>query len=184
MDYYVEIRLLPDPEFQETLLMNALFAKFHRVLTSEGNGKIGASFPQVQKTLGDTMRIHGEQKTLEKIMNLDWLKGLIDHISVSEVLPIPADCHYRTVKRMQAKSSLQRLYRRSIKKGWITVEEAEEKIKKHKEQSLKMPYVQLKSHSTGQQFRLFINHGELMTSQQEGKFSAYGLSNDATVPWF
>ena len=34
MNYYWEIRVLPDPEFKETVLMNALFAKLHRALVS------------------------------------------------------------------------------------------------------------------------------------------------------
>jgi CRISPR-associated endonuclease Csy4 len=184
MDYYIQIKLLPDPEFQETLLMNALFAKLHRALTSEGHGNIGVSFPQVKKTLGDTIRIHGNRVSLECMMNLNWLKGLTDHTSVSESLPTPENCQHRFVQRLQSKSSFERLYRRSVKKGWITAREAEVKIKSHKEQYLKSPYVQIKSHSTGQQFRLFINHGKLMKSSQKGIFSAYGLSNNATVPWF
>lgn len=184
MDHYVETRLLPDPEFHETLLMDALFAKVHLAIASEGHGEVGISFPQTQKTLGDTMRLHGSQAALHRMMNLNWLKGLTDHTNASIILPVPESCQYRVVKRVQAKSSVERLYRRSIKKGWITAEEAEEKVQNHKDQLLNAPFVQIKSHSSGQRFRLFINHGEIMGSPQEGAFSAYGLSNNATVPWF
>ena len=34
MDHYLDIRLLPDPEFPAPLLMNALFTKLHRALVS------------------------------------------------------------------------------------------------------------------------------------------------------
>ena len=38
MDTYLEIRLLPDPEFVPTMLMNALFSKLHRGLVEQGGG--------------------------------------------------------------------------------------------------------------------------------------------------
>ncbi len=184
MDHYVEIRLLPDPEFQETMLMNALFAKLHRALVSKGNGEIGISFPQVGKTLGDTMRLHGSRAALERMMELSWLKGVRDHTAVSEIVPIPEKCRFRVVKRVQAKSSVERLYRRSVKKGWITAAEAEKQVQKHRDERLSAPFIQMGSQSTGQRFRLFINHGEITSSPQGGAFSAYGLSGKATVPWF
>jgi len=47
MDHYLEIRVLPDPEFSSEMLMAALFAKLHRVLGARGQGDIGVSFPMV-----------------------------------------------------------------------------------------------------------------------------------------
>ena len=35
MDHYLEIRVLPDPEFSEEMLMAALMAKLHRARTGE-----------------------------------------------------------------------------------------------------------------------------------------------------
>lgn len=184
MDHYVEIRLLPDPEFRDTLLMNALFAKLHRALVVEGHAEVGVSFPQAQKSLGDTLRLHGAQPALERLMSLSWLKGLRDHTSVSKIMPVPEDCRYCIVKREQVKSSVERLYRRSVKKGRMTIEEAEKKISEAKEQRSKRPFVQLKSSTSGQQFRLFINQGGLLDSPKQGKFSNYGLSGETTVPFF
>ena len=185
MDFYIEIKLLPDPEFKETVLMNILFSKLHLALTEKGNGEIGISFPFFEKTLGDTIRLHGSQDALKRIQTINWLQGLQDYINVSDSLRVPARCEFRVVKRIQSKSSKERLYRRSLKKGWITPEEVEKKIKKQKEQYLKHPYIQIKSLSTGQSFPLFINHGEILESSMEGKFSAYGLSiTNATIPWF
>jgi CRISPR-associated endonuclease Csy4 len=184
VDHYVEIRLLPDPEFQETMLMSALFAKLHRALAADRQGDVGISFPQAQKTLGDTIRLHGSSSNLERIMNLNWIKGLTDHANVSPILAVPAPCRYRNVKRVQAKSSVERLYRRSVKKGWLTEEEAEMKVAESKEQYLKQPFVQIKSSSTGQMFRLFIQQSKLSDVPREGKFTAYGLSDQATIPWF
>lgn len=184
MGHYIEICLLPDTEFSPSLLMNALFAKFHRALVEAGHGEVGISFPQVQKTLGDTVRLHGSQGALQRLMAVGWLKGLTDYTHVTAITAVPDNCRYRVVKRVQAKSSVERMYRRSVKKGWLTTEEAEERINAGKEQQLKLPFVQLKSHSSGQAFRLFIQQGKLLDAPVQGGFSAYGLSDVATVPWF
>jgi CRISPR-associated endonuclease Csy4 len=184
MNYYLDIRVLPDQEFSPSLLMNALFAKFHRALVVAGHGKIGVSFPQAQKTLGDCIRLHGSQGALQRFMEISWLKGLTDYTCVTAITAVPDNCRYRVVKRMQAKSSVERMYRRSIRKGWLTTEEAETRMSDCKEQYLKLPFVQLKSHSSGQAFRLFIQQGELLDTPAGGEFSAYALSDVATIPWF
>lgn len=185
MNHYIEIRVLPDPEFNANVLLNALYAKFHRALVEFGHGEIGASFPKAQpKTLGDTIRLHGSQGALERLMAIGWLKGLADYTSASAITAAPDNCKYRIVKRVQAKSSLERMYRRSVNKGWLSAEEAEEKMNAGKEQQLKLPFVQLKSRSTGQSFRLFIQQGKIKDSPVAGKFSAYALSDTATIPWF
>ncbi len=184
MGYYIEIKLLPDPEFTSSVLMNALFAKLHRALAEAGHGEIGVSFPQAQKTLGDTVRLHGDQDALERLMVIGWLKGLTDYTHVTAVAAVPDNCKHRVVKRVQAKSSVERMYRRSVKKGWLSAEEAEVKMNVGKEQQLKLPYIQLKSGSTGQTFRLFIQQGKIVDSPMAGNFSAYALSDAATIPWF
>lgn len=184
MNYYIDIKVLPDTEFSPSLLMNALFAKLHRALVEAGQGEVGVSFPQVQKTLGDTVRLHGSQGALQRLMRISWLKGLTDYTSVTAITTVPDNCKHRVVRRVQAKSSVDRMYRRSVRKGWLSTEEAEARMNAGKEQLLKLPFVQLKSHSSGQYFRLFIQHGKLLDSPVTGEFSAYALSDVATIPWF
>lgn len=184
MDHYVEIRLKPDPEFSDSILMNALFAKLHRVLVEKGEGQVGVSFPKADKNLGDAIRLHGSREVLERLASYDWMQRLRDYADESQIQPIPSTCQHRTVKRVQAKSSPARLLRRSVKKGWITEAEVEKKLKESKEQHLQDPFIQIKSQSTGQMFRLFIRQGPLLNSPHPGRFSAYGLSSEATIPWF
>jgi CRISPR-associated endonuclease Csy4 len=43
MDHYLEIRVLPDPEFSEEMLMAALVAKLHRALGKEGRAILGSA---------------------------------------------------------------------------------------------------------------------------------------------
>jgi len=74
--------------------------------------------------------------------------------------------------------------RRSVKKGWINEEEAQQRIRTMEEARTDLPWLNLRSLSTGQSFRLFIRHGELLSAPVVGMFSTYGLSATATVPWF
>ncbi len=184
MDHYIDIKVLPDPEFFETALLNALFAKLHRALVLVGEGEIGVSFPHVGKTLGDQIRLHGTKPALERLMADSWLKGLRDYTEASPITTIPKEVKHRFVKRVQAKSSAERLRRRSVAKGWLTEEEAAIRITHDQEKRLNKPFLQLKSQSTGQPFRLFIEHGTLVEQPVAGKFSAYGISSSATIPWW
>jgi CRISPR-associated endonuclease Csy4 len=43
MDHYLEIRVLPDPEFSEEMLMAALVAKLHPRWDKEGRGILGSA---------------------------------------------------------------------------------------------------------------------------------------------
>lgn len=184
MDSYQEIRILPHPEFQEPMLMAALFAKLHLALATRKHDDIGISFPEYRKTLGGVLRLHGCQAVLEALDATRWYAGFQDYCSVAAVAPVPTVVGWRTVNRVQVKSSAERLMRRSVRKGWLTEEEAAQRVAQMRTQSTDLPFLQLKSLSTGQHFRLFICHGELQTSQVSGAFSSYGLSASTTVPWF
>ena len=185
MNYYLEIKVLPDPEFKETVLMNALFAKLHRALVNIKSEAIGISFSRLnEKSLGNILRLHGAEKELKHLDETNWLKGLRDYTICSELQPAPNSAKYRIVKRVQAKSNIERLKRRSIKKGWLTKQEADQKYSNNSGQNLDLPYLQLRSSSTSQSFKLFIAYGELLEKPIAGKFNAYGLSNQGTIPWF
>ena len=97
---------------------------------------------------------------------------------------MPEVNHWRCVSRVQVKSSAQRLMRRSVKKGWLTEEEAQQRMLTMAEARTDLPWLNLRSLSTGQSFRLFIRHGDLLSAPVTGVFSTYGLSATATIPWF
>lgn len=187
MEAYIEIRLLPDPEFPPTLLMNALFAKLHRALVNHGAGDIGVSFPAVvsaRPSLGGRLRLHGTTTALNRLMQSSSLAGMSDHLAIGSVAPVPRGARFRTVRRVQAKSNPERIRRRAMVRQNITEEAARAAIPDDCAQRLDLPYVTLSSRSTGQQFRLFIEHGPIQDQPLSGIFSAYGLSTTATIPWF
>lgn len=185
MDHYLEIRLLPDPEFPPNVLMNALFSKLHRALALHGQGSIGVSFPDAGKTgLGSRLRLHGSAATLHGFMAQDWLPGMRDHSAVGEIVPVPAVSTHRVVRRVQVKSNPERLRRRLIARKGISEDQARAAIPDHAVERLNLPFVVLNSRTTGQQFRLFVDHMPPGGQPVAGTFSAYGLSAIATIPWF
>lgn len=187
MDHYVDIRLLPDPEFPATTLMNALFSKLHRGLVSHGAGEIGVSFPDTLATikgLGERLRLHGKREPLQAFLDSDWLRGMRDHVSLQGPGPVPGDVSYRIVRRVQAHSNPERERRRLIARKGVSPEIALTQIPDSAAEWLDLPFVLLNSSSTGQHFRLFIDHGKVLHSPQPGTFSAYGLSATGTIPWF
>jgi len=187
MNAYLEIKLLPDPERLPTTLMSALFSKLHGGLTIHGRKNIGVSFPDSDDehgTLGTRLRLHGDGKDLEKLMNSGWMTGMQPHASVGEITAVPSHAKYRAVRRVQAKSNPERERRRLMARKRVSAEMAKQVIPDNTAQRLYLPYLVLTSQSTGQQFRLFVEHLPVQKRAVNGTFGAYGLSPVATVPWF
>lgn len=184
MDHYIEIRVLPDPEFSEEMLMAALVAKLHRAMGQRGQGDIGISFPAHGMKPGPVLRLHGTRPALSELETFTWRKGLSDYCLSSDIQPVPVVSQWRCVSRVQVKSSAQRLLRRSVKKGWLTEEEAQQRLLTMQEARTDLPWLNMRSLSTGQSFKLFIRHGDVLAAPVSGTFTTYGLSASATVPWF
>ncbi|GAA3532670.1 type I-F CRISPR-associated endoribonuclease Cas6/Csy4 [Zobellella aerophila] len=183
MDHYLDIRVLPDPEFSQSDLLNAVFAKLHRQLGQKTQGKVGVSFPRFEKRLGDVLRLHGSRHDLEVLLTDNWLQGLKDYTQSTALQAVPELVQYRTVSRVQAKSAHNKR-KRSIAKGWLSEAEAWQQIPEGQQKRLTLPFVQLRSLSNGNRLRVYIEHGPLLDKPSDGVFSAYGLSRTATIPWF
>ncbi|MBQ0959800.1 type I-F CRISPR-associated endoribonuclease Cas6/Csy4 [Ideonella sp. 4Y11] len=186
MHHYIDIHLRPDPEFAEHQLMAALFTKLHRWLALVQSRQIAVSFPGYSEspvTLGPTLRLLGPAVELTRLMEHDWLKGMRDHADVRGMAPVPAEAVQRTLRRVQAKSSAERLRRRQMRRHNLSHEEALQRVPDSCAETLKLPYLRLSSASTGQRFKFFLRLGA-PCPQASGEFNAYGLSTTATVPWF
>lgn len=186
MDRYLDIRILPDPEFPTQQLMNALFAKLHRCLARLESKDLGVSFPEVNEDaphLGRVLRLHASDDGFAKVMRENWLIGMRDHVQIGEVSELPEAVGNCLVRRVQAKSNPDRIRRRQMKRHGWSEEEARSKISDGVGRLLKLPFLTVESHSTGHRFRLFLRH-EPLNAAAAGTFNAYGLSASATVPWF
>jgi len=187
MDHYLDIQLLPDPEFTEPILMGALYSKFHRALVTLEATDIGISFPKYQrkpKTLGTILRVHGKRAALDQLQAVDWLKGMRDHTAVTNIQAIPAtSCHY-SVTRRQYKTNAERLRRRRMKRKGESYEQVVQAIPDTIVRKPDLPFLTLRSSSTGQTFCLFIEQGASQEKPVDGVFNSYGLGIGATVPCF
>jgi CRISPR-associated endonuclease Csy4 len=189
MDHYQEIILLPDPEFAPQVLMNALFSKLHRALAALGSGSIGVSFPghsSERRWLGDRLRIHGTNANLERLGELGWLKGIHDHAEVRSIRSVPQNGRHVMVRRVQAKSNPDRQRRRLAKRKGISLEEAGKLIPDQSAQRLDLPFVTMRSSSSGHTFRL-VHQAERAAANLSPGAGAVSVSTasapTATVPW-
>lgn len=182
MEHYIDLTVLPDPEISEQVLLNNVFAKFHRFSMQVAPKKIAVSFPKYRSKLGDVLRLHGTQTDLNTLMQSHWLKGVRDYCKVSAINPIPNNAQFRTVRRVQKKSNHNKR-KRCIQKGWLTEAQA---LEKHPDTltPIKLPFLQFNSLSSNNIMRVYIEHGPLQESACQGELNSYGLSRSATIPWF
>lgn len=186
--HYLDIHLRPDPELAPHHLMDSLYGRLHRALAQRPQQDIGASFPghdSRKPSPGTHLRLHGPEAALQELVASPWLHGLRDHLRVGAIEPVPPTTKHRRVSRAQAKSNVERLRRRAMKRHDLTAEQAAARLPASVEKRLPLPYVTLASRSTGQpSFPLFIQHGPVLETPVAGTFNTYGLSQHATVPWF
>lgn len=185
--HYIDLRVVPDPETGAPQLMGVLFNKLHQVLVQLGTNDIGVSFPQYSlnpKGLGSVLRLHGAEAALKRLLQQDWLKGMRDHVRMTEVSATPEGVAHCLVMRKQFKTNAVRLRRRRMKRKGETYEQAAKAIPDNVERKPNLPFVVLRSQSSGQTFHLFIDQSLPGKERSEGDFNSYGLSQGATVPSF
>lgn len=184
MNYYFDIKTLPDSEMRPNELLNKVYSKLHKRLSDMAAKDIGVSFPELNVLLGKTIRLHSDKDSLTHFISENWLGGLAGYCDVRDIQEVPAECQYRTVSRRNDKMSNSQM-QRLIKRGSLK----EEDVKRYKSKMLHsqmtdLPYVEIDSSSNGHKYRRYIEHGELGDSEQTGLFDAFGLSRIATIPWF
>ncbi len=184
MDHFFNCTILPDPEFSESVLLNVLYAKLHGVLANQDGIEVGVSFPNAKKRLGNILRLHGSEASVAQLHNGSWHNGMKDHITVSEIELVPLNCRHHEIRRVQVKSSIGRVLRRSVANGRMSEQEARQRLGTARSKRSKLPYLQVKSRSTGQAFKLFVSIGKSIETSTSGDFNAYGFSRIATVPCF
>lgn len=185
--HYIDITLQPDPDFTAAHLMGALFSKFHRRLAALDRDDIGVSFPKHRlkpRDIGNALRLHGEAPALNALMADPWLRGMREHAVIGPVSDAPTSAMHRIVRRRQFKTNAERLRRRRMRRHNESAETTRERIPDNVERRVSLPFVQVRSASTGQPFSLFVEHGLDEGKPKTGRFNSYGLSTEATVPWF
>tara|TARA_R110001583_G_scaffold192870_1_gene360037 strand:- start:328 stop:879 length:552 start_codon:yes stop_codon:yes gene_type:complete len=183
MDYYIDIKINPDAEMRENVLLNKVYTKLHKALFDLKSSAIGVSFPEYKVLLGRILRLHGNSSILNDLQGLNWLGGLSGYCQMTEILPVPENVQYRVISRKQSTMTNAKL-NRLIKRGTIS----EENIKAYKAKmftkGLDNPYLELDSTSNDQLHRRYLQFSALLDKPIEGEFDTFGLSKSATIPWF
>jgi CRISPR-associated endonuclease Csy4 len=201
MKFYIEITLLPSVDVGINFLWAKLYQQVHLALVemsdSKGDLSIGAAFPEYdtdRHSLGSTLRLFAKSESdLDRMDIRKWLNRLLDYVHITQIRKVPNGIlSYSIYRRKQPNRSfakLERLMKRKAKRENTSLEEAKIKIigstKNETKDALmlKFPFIEMRSLSSYNRFRLFISQ-EKSLEFLEGNFNCYGLSNEATVPDF
>lgn len=186
ISHFIDLKVRPDPEFSQTHLVSALYSKLHRQLVSMRSDNIAVGFPGYSlrpRGLGDTVRLLGAKDPLEALMESDWVMGMESMVNIASISTVPPGAAHRCLKRRQFKTSGERLRRRFKRRHDVTDEEVE-RLMPDRQVLVDLPYVRLRSTSTGQAFSMFLALSDPLTQPVPGSFNSYGLSAQASIPWF
>lgn len=184
MDRYFEIKLIQDTEISSHQVLAAVFMKLHCILYQRTEGRVGISFPEYGRFLGNTMRLHGTQQDLGKIIQCDWLGGVKGYTRISDIMNVPENAKYCTFRRIQVKSPENKRKRSLAKGGVLTMDAAIQRFPESSRKHIDLPFLQIKSFSNGNSMKIWIEKGKISDIPKHGVFSSYGLSRFATVPLF
>lgn len=199
MKYYQEITLIDQAEISSYFIWEKLYAQLHIALaeSKDSNEKtnIGVSFPQYifeEKTdekkakinMGKKLRLFAQSETELQTLDIKkWLDRLTDYVHIASIREVPENIKgYAIYKRKQPKTNAERLARHRAKRGDIDFDEALSRYQ-NVVTTTDLPFVQMKSLTSGQPFKLFI---EKQPAEQSASqvFSTYGLSSESSIPEF
>lgn len=178
---YVDIVARPDADTTASVLLSALFEQLHREFVACALTTVGVVFPEARTGvgLGDRLRLCGPEEDLRSLAAMSWLLRASDYYRVGALREVPTDHERRVVRRLQPNLSAAKI-RRLLKRGSVTEERAAELLEG--KGRLDAPFVQLRSSSSGQRFKLFFEQVSVGVGRAEDRFNAYGFG--AAVPWF
>lgn len=183
MKYYQEITLLPSPEVSINFLWQKLFQPLHLLMvetkTQPATEWLRVSFPEyTQRFLGKKLRVFSEgEAVLQKLDLKKKFHNYDDYLHITQIRQVPENVNGVIVfKRYQPKQNSQSHATRLAKRHGLSVDEAFELLNAKPAQPL--PFINLKSLSSKQDYRLRIQKKPIDSSQQqEVIFNAYGLNN-------
>ena len=195
MKYYLELTLLDCSEFSLYELWSQLYTQLHLALVEAKNQEqkvsVGVSFPQYRFNpekklgfLGTKLRLFAQSETELQTLDIKkWLDRLTDYVHITSIREVPENIKgYAIFKRKQPKTNAERLARHRAKRGDIGFDEALARYS-NVVTTTDLPFIQLKSLTSGQPFKLFIEKQPAEQSISQ-VFSTYGLSSESSVPEF
>ena len=195
MHYYMEITCLQDEGISAAFVMGKVMDILHlsmvKLEKQLGVNPVGISFPEYKSeegkppVIGSKVRLFSQNESHLEMMDLKrQLNRLEDYIHTKKAREIDRpNLSFAIFKRVQMKSSKERLVRRQMKRKGISEEEARKQYQTFGESSTSLPFVHMRSHSNTQKFRLFINK-QTAEPSENWVFNTYGLSASIPVPDF
>lgn len=211
--HYQEFTCLGDAEISVGFLMGRLMHALHiTMVNATPTGKpcpLGVSFPGYREAaavqplrtkleasndhesisqgppIGKSIRLFArEQSQLEAIEWSRSMFGLDDYVYRTGIRKVPVTAERLfAFARYQPKASPERLIRRAMKRKGIDETEAHRRYASYQMDACRLPYIDMRSESTANCFRIFIDRVESEPKDQWG-FSTYGLSRTSCLPDF
>lgn len=200
MKYYIDITLLPDAEANLGFLWQKVFQQVHLALVenkiAHNESAVALSivgYGDKAFPLGDKLRLLADSE--EVLLKLDmyrWLNRLTDYCHIKPIKSVPDNVsEYACFKRKSVKSIEKKAQRRAEHLNKPYEEVLAYLIKEGKTRKSELPYINVESQETkkrteqgiSSRFLLFIEK-VVSDQREEGTFDCYGLSKNATVPWF
>jgi CRISPR-associated endonuclease Csy4 len=191
MKNYIEIELKPAFNMPYHVLLSRVVQHLH--LGFVNNPNIAISFPQYNSkkhSLGNVIRLFGTVETLQNLNVMTVLNNLLETVIITDILDVPTVKKYATFSRHRYNyghtfAGLERAARRKSKRSGMPYQEALEYLTSFNiAEEQELPFVSIKSISTGGIFRLYIKCTECSAEKVVDDFNSYGLSNVNTVPVF
>lgn len=197
MKHYTEITFIQSDGFSFYQLWTKVYAQLHLALVEIKNPNdkvnIGISFPEYKFNeekgigfLGAKLRLFANtEEELHSLSIKHWLERLTDYVHISSIRLVPQEkvTAYVTFQRKQVKTNAERLARHRVKtRNDISFDDAI-KLYQNRVTTTDLPFIQMKSLTNDQRFKLFIEK-RIAPKSSESKFNTYGLSSNSTVPEF
>lgn len=193
MNYFQEISLLPKTDIALCCFWQKVYQQMHLALVenkkSDNTSAVGVAFPEYDTnnhSLGTKLRLFSQEKTQLQALDVNkWLANLNDYVHITQIREVFNSVNkYVCFKRVQFQSNPERLARRRAKRKSESIEEALKHYQNINVQLTTLPYVNMRSLSKGEHFKLFIDK-QSVDEPKSGNFSCYGLSVDGTtIPEF
>ncbi len=196
MKYYLEITITENKTLNLYALWSHLYTQLHLALVEikdvDEKVRIGFSFPEYRYDadanigfLGAKCRLFApDEAILTQLAISKWLDKLSEYVHITAISAVPAIVKgYAVYQKLGLKTNPQRQARRLAKRKNLSFDQALEMYADFEPAKCNFPYVQLKSLSSQQSFRLIIRKRQ-ETGLKSGMFNTYGLSSSITVPEF
>ena len=186
MNHYLDVSFDASVDFPLLHQMASFYQGVHLYLVESG-AQLGITLPELKtgarNPLGNIVRLHGTEDSLHAFTESPFLSRIRSPFRLSSIEQVPAGAQPRTFWRHQPKSIVQ-LRKRAMKRHGLTEEQAVERYPRDMLFHSPLPFLELRSLSTRQSFRLFFVKGDIQKIAVQGEFNTYGLSPTATLPWF